>query len=140
MCNDKGFTLVETMVAILILVVAMLGLLKSLEVATAQTIQTQLRDTALRIATDRMNRFKSVTFDQLSTCNNSSCSGGLHTYAQETAQVKMRGATKTFTITRTTAVTSAAATAVSAADLGVRVTWTYGNKSMNYELHSVKSE
>ena len=65
--NNKGFTLIEFLVAIVILMVGMLGLLQSVNVALSSNMQNQLRDEAVLVGDELMAEELSKEFDSVST-------------------------------------------------------------------------
>jgi len=78
-CRNRGFTLVEVLVAVVILMVGLLGLLHTVSVAVDNNLANSLRDEAVRIAGQRMNGgvvdtdgefhegMRNVQFDNLAT-------------------------------------------------------------------------
>lgn len=68
MCrNSSGFTLIEFLVAIVILMVGMLGLLQSVNVALQYNASTQIRNEAVAIGDGQMSRELAKPFDAVST-------------------------------------------------------------------------
>lgn len=67
MCKNKGFTLIEFLVAIVILMVGLLGLLQTINLSLQHNLTTQLRNEAVSVADDFMSRELSKTFDLIST-------------------------------------------------------------------------
>jgi hypothetical protein len=122
------------MVATLITTVVLLGLLKSVEIATEQNLRTQVRDEITHVAEVRMNSFRALPFAMISTC--STCPGYRYVYTPETVPSRMRGVNKSYTLTRSTVVS----TDKTAVDLGVRVKSTFKNTSSSYEMHTVRSQ
>jgi len=53
-CNSRGFTLIEFMVALVILMVGLLGLLQTVNYATVQNMTNQLRQEAVMVADERL--------------------------------------------------------------------------------------
>lgn len=73
-CNNKqkhrcqgGFTLVEIMIALLVFMVVMLGVAGGLIRATQANSGNLVRDEALRLAEEELNRLKSERFSVLGT-------------------------------------------------------------------------
>lgn len=66
-CNRVGFTLIEFLVAIVILMVGLLGLLQTVNYALSHNLSNQLRQEALMMADERMNVQKSKPFALIST-------------------------------------------------------------------------
>jgi len=65
--NNQGFTLIEFLVAIVILMVGMLGLLQSVNVALVNNLKTQLRNEGVIVADLYMAREMGKTFTLIST-------------------------------------------------------------------------
>lgn len=65
--NNKGFTLIEFLVAIVILMVGLLGLLQAVNVAINSNMQNQLRNEALLVADSKMAHELAKGFDAVST-------------------------------------------------------------------------
>lgn len=55
MCQNKGFTLIEVLFAVVILMVGLLGLLHTVTVAVENGVANSLREEAVNIAGQRMN-------------------------------------------------------------------------------------
>lgn len=60
--NSGGFTLVEVMIAIVIMIVGMLGLLQSINIAMEYNLKNHLRDEAVFVGEKYMNELKGKTF------------------------------------------------------------------------------
>lgn len=60
--DSQGFTLIEVMVAIVIMLVGALGLLQALNVAMNQNIQNQRREEVVRVAEGVMHDMRSQPF------------------------------------------------------------------------------
>jgi type IV pilus assembly protein PilV len=71
--NNEGFTLIEFLVAIVILMVGMLGLLQAVNVALNSNMQNQLRNEALLVADHSMATELAKGFDAVSTFDHYTC-------------------------------------------------------------------
>ncbi|CAH2030120.1 type IV pilus modification PilV family protein [Trichlorobacter ammonificans] len=67
LCNSRGFTLLEFLVAVLIAMVGLLGLLQTVNVALNHNLQNQLRNEAVQVADSYMARELAKGFDAVST-------------------------------------------------------------------------
>lgn len=67
--DEQGFTLIEVMVASLVLVTGMLAVLTCITQAQSATFSTQSRTTGLAIAREVVEVARSVSYDQLVTAN-----------------------------------------------------------------------
>jgi type IV pilus assembly protein PilV len=65
--NNDGFTLIEVLVSLLILMVMMMGILESLCVAIQHNMGNQLRNEGVRVADTEMAREMSKGFANVST-------------------------------------------------------------------------
>lgn len=65
--NNKGFTLIEFLVAIVILSVGLLGLLQAVNYAIVNNMTNSLRQESFLIADERINSQKAKPFDLIST-------------------------------------------------------------------------
>jgi len=65
--NRSGFTLVEFLVAIVILMVGMLGLLQAINIAMQRNLDNTFRNEAINVADTLMMAKRAKTFDALST-------------------------------------------------------------------------
>lgn len=67
--NNSGFTLIEFLVSIVILMVGMLGLLQAVNIAVSSNTQNQLRAEALLVADRWMAHELAKGFDSVSTAS-----------------------------------------------------------------------
>jgi prepilin-type N-terminal cleavage/methylation domain-containing protein len=63
--NKKGVTLVEVMIALVILLVVFMGLIQASLLTIENTATTALRDEAVRLATETVTTLKSGSFDDM---------------------------------------------------------------------------
>jgi len=119
--NNCGFTLIEVMVAIVIMAVGMLGVLETINVSLQHNLKNELRNEAIRIGERYMAEFRGSDFDNLTDA-----------YTDVSVQSKIRSADKMFTVERSTEGLSANARRVT-----VVVKWTYRNQEYQNRLVSV---
>jgi prepilin-type N-terminal cleavage/methylation domain-containing protein len=131
--DNRGFTLIEVMVAMGITLVALLGLLQAVSVVSEQNLQNMQRDEAVQVAEAQMNLFRVLPFGQIVTCP--ACTGSLYTYPVTTAPSRLRGGAGTYQVTRTTVVSNDG----TQINTGVNVQWTYKGKVTSHEVHSIRS-
>jgi len=60
MSSNRGFTLVEMLIAMVIILVALLGLVQAALLSIDNNLKNLLRDEAVRLAEEQMNVFKSL--------------------------------------------------------------------------------
>lgn len=129
--NKRGFTLVEVMVAIVITMVALLGLVEAVGIATMHNLKNQLRDEAVLIGEERMADLQKRPFGQMST-----------SFAPRTVPSRVRGTERGFTVNRREALRSSVNLPdglTNTYELSVRMAWTYKNISSNYEVRALKT-
>jgi type IV pilus assembly protein PilV len=65
--NNKGFTLIEVLVASIILVIGMLGVLQTITFSIQHNLANYSRDESVRIAEQRMNELRDTSFTALAS-------------------------------------------------------------------------
>ncbi|MDD2733494.1 MAG: prepilin-type N-terminal cleavage/methylation domain-containing protein [Desulfuromonadaceae bacterium] len=65
--KNSGFTLIEFLVAIVILMIGLLGMLSGVNLAIEKTVETSLRNEAITLADERMMHKRAKAFSALST-------------------------------------------------------------------------
>lgn len=113
--NSTGFTLVEVMVAIVIMMVGLLGLLQAINLATDANLKNHLRDEAVYVGEKYLNELKGSGFDNIAA-----------TYPLISTASKIRGTGKKLMIE-----TGSTSLASDTKQLLVVVRWTY--KGVTYE-------
>jgi len=117
--NNAGFTLVEVMIALLVLLFVTLAMMQTALVSIDSNMKNVLRDEAVRIAEQTMNDARSQGYDNLPS--------GL-----QTVNRKFRALDVTYTITRTV-------TQLGTADkqFDVEVDWTWKNDSYKQNISTL---
>lgn len=123
-CNRQGFTLVEFLVAIVILMVGLLGLLQTVNYAIVHNMTNQLRQTALLVADERMQTEMAKGFGNIPIST-----------ANETAQRVVSGAQYTYTVVVTNTQTTAQTISID-----IRVSWNYKGQAYQHALASLISQ
>jgi len=117
-----GFTLVEMMMAMLVMTVGLLGLLQAINVAYEHNLRNKLREEALLVGEEQMNVLR-----------RSSLPGGTF-YQNVTTVVRgISGVTKKFTVTRECQSMS------STQRLKVTVVWSFKNISTTHAVYTLKN-
>lgn len=62
MLNKKGMTLIEVMVALVVLLIVFLGMMQAIAIGVNFNVKNTLRDEAVRIADERVNALKNLSF------------------------------------------------------------------------------
>lgn len=121
--SNDGFTLVEVMVAILILTVGLLGLLQVSIVASEQNLRNAMRTEAVQISEERLLSRRLLPFDNIT--------GGLKS---EQVASRLRGFTMNYTVERNHTTLS-----TDSKQLIVTVRWSYKNNAYSHEVRSVRT-
>jgi type IV pilus assembly protein PilV len=119
--GKRGFTLVEMMMAMLVMTVGLLGLLQSINVAYEHNLRNKLREEALLVGEEQMNVLRrSPTASAIS-------------FQSVTTVVRgIAGANKKFTVTRECQPMS------STQRLKVTVVWSFKNVSTTHAIYTLK--
>ena len=121
MFNKKGVTLVEMMIALVILLVVSLALMQTAIIGMNVNLQNVLRDEAVNIAEMRMNQLRIVPFDTLDSI------------ASETTVTRnFRGFTETYTPARTINTINA-----NSKQISIMVSWTYRGQIYNHGITTI---
>jgi len=121
--NNGGFTLVEVMVAMIIMVVGMFGLLEAVNVAMEHNLRNHMRDEAIYVGESVMNDLRGKPFDKLSS-----------SYSTRSVPSKLRGVVKNYSVDSTTIGMG------DSKQLQVIVRWTYKNRGFQNQVVSVRSQ
>jgi type IV pilus assembly protein PilV len=120
--NKKGFTLIETLIAISILTIAMLATLNTIVVSMEHGIRNSIRNEAIKIAEKKMNELRNTAFSSLAS-------------GTSTETRTFRNLTITFMTTWTPSSLSTNSTAID-----VSVSWTYRGKPYDHSTASIVSQ
>jgi len=120
--DSLGFTLVELLVAMVILLVGLLGLFDTLHVAMRRNVENELREKAVAVAEQELNNIKTQPFNDITS--------NLVGIVQPV--VLSGGATKPVTVQTQVDNLSAKSRRIS-----VRATWNY--RGTTYQHHTVSA-
>lgn len=116
--GQRGFTLIEIMIALVVFMIIMLGVAAGLITTIRTNKANVVRDEAVRLATDDLNRLKGETFTLNGTSANLNAGGWT---APTNVLVNMRaGATQ---YARSVQITDIAATATALKRIDVAIGW-----------------
>lgn len=123
-CNKKGFTLIEFLVALVILMVGLLGLLQTVNFAIVNNMTNQLRQEAITLADERMQIEIAKSYDSIPIA-----------VTNETVQRIVNGAPRTYTIVLTN--TKPTGRTIS---IDLRLNWSYKGQQYSHAITSLVSQ
>ncbi len=124
--GKKGVTLVEVMIALVVLLIVFMGLMQVSIVAIQGNMKNVLRDEAVRLTADRMNRLRSVSFDHADL----TATAGTNDPVDNRA---VRAATVGFTVQRIIADIDANHKQVT-----LRTTWAWQGENFTHSISTVR--
>jgi type IV pilus assembly protein PilV len=125
-----GFTLIEVMIALFILVVALLGLISTTVVVVKANSFSKTMTTATTLAKDRLEQLKNASYTALA--------GGTD-YATAGSTVQTSPSASSM-FTRTWTVTADGTPATGMKTIQVTVQWNWQNASHNVDLRTIVAE
>lgn len=128
--NDSGFTLVEVLVAIVILMVGLLGVMQSLNLAIATNLQNEMRTQGTMIGESQMAKIKSLPFDRITGADERSF----------TMPVNMRSTIINYTVTKKVDSIPPLAISPTMKRVNVGVSWTHRGNNHDYVVSGVVAE
>ncbi|MBF0339263.1 MAG: prepilin-type N-terminal cleavage/methylation domain-containing protein [Nitrospirae bacterium] len=126
--NDKGFTLVEALVSMVILLFVMVALLQTVTVASNVTYKNELRDEVTKIVKEELEATRDANFDGVLTGTCEKCTSP-NTYTRQ-----FKNASINFGIVKTVTVLDANNKRVD-----ITVTWVFKGETMNYTVNTLIS-
>lgn len=123
--NSSGFTLVELLVAMVIMLVGLLGLTYSVEIAMEHNLKNQMRGEVTRVAEEVMSDMRSRPFDSVSATS-------------MVIPSKLRNINRSYTVTKKI-VALPNPTGTVSRQYQVDVKWLYKNVSTTHSIVTVRS-
>lgn len=124
--DEKGFTLVEFLVALVIMTVGLLGLLETANVALRQNMSNKLRSEAIVLADQMMSNEKTQLFQNITSLPSS------------TRQANVGNATVNYSVTETVAKMDPSTNTIKSVQF--TVTWTDRGQQKTHTLTSLVSQ
>ena len=121
--NKRGFTLIEVMIAFVILIIGLLGLLTTVNVAMVHNLKNATRDEVTRIASSTMQEMRSQPFDSV-----------VSDTAATPVTSRLRSMSKQYQVRRT--VTNLD---TRSRQYQVDVTWTHKDESFTHSITSIRT-
>ncbi|WP_224981724.1 type IV pilus modification PilV family protein [Geomonas agri] len=125
--NNDGFTLVELMVAVIIVAVGMFGVLQSINMSLQYNLKNELRNEGIRVGEKYMADLRGKTFDLLSTPG----------YTSFVEVGKVRGGAKNYVVERAVQNLAYNGLQPSTKQLTITVKWSYRNMTTVNRVVSV---
>lgn len=121
--NRSGFTLIEVMVSIIIMMVGLLGMLQAINLAMDKNIENQLRQKAIAVAEQQLNNLKGQSFGTIAAGTTSNF-----------VRVATGSAFKNISVQRQ--ITDLAVTDSKTKQVSIRVWWNYRGKPYEHQTAS----
>jgi|SRR6185369_12455823 len=126
MRNRSGFSLVELMAAMVIMLVGLLGLLQTVNIAMEYNLKNQMRNEVVRIGDEVMSGMRAQPFDQVFT-------------SVTTIPTRLRNINRSYSVRRNVNAIPNPTPVVASRQYQVDVRWVYKNVSTTHSIVSVRS-
>ena len=126
--NNRGFTLIEMMVAMVVVMVGMVGLLSTIDVAMQQTTKNQLREIAVSVGEEQMRTMLAIPVASLTTFSNTT-----------TPSRPYRNGNVNFTVTRGTTLYPVSPQGNQSAEITVTVEWKVRGANNQHQIKTVRT-
>ncbi len=125
--NNRGFTLIEFLVSIVILMVGLLGLLQAVNLALSTNAQNQVRNEAVAVADAEMAKELAKGYDGVDPANTS-------VFRSYTVGRKILSAYKSYSVSKT------GASFQNSKQVNIEVSWRYKQQRFTQNASSVLSK
>jgi prepilin-type N-terminal cleavage/methylation domain-containing protein len=132
--SNKGFTLVEVLVAVVILTIGLFGLMEAVVFSLNHNLNNQLRQEAASVADDVMVLEKAKPFDAISTIPTPGY-GAYNFHQLTSSRINLRivnGAERRFTVTKRNLAQTSKST-----NIDINVTWTHKQQQYSQSISSL---
>jgi prepilin-type N-terminal cleavage/methylation domain-containing protein len=139
--NKKGLTLVEVMIALVVLLIISLALMQTALVSIDSNMTNILRDEAVNIAEERMTIFRSVQFNTqgvdplLADTNGTANSQGAFV-SDTTVQKNVRNISN-FTFTSTKRIDDLGSLSGDNKQVDIEIAWTWKGQNYNHVISTI---
>lgn len=125
--NNSGFTLIEVMVALMIIAVGMFGVLETINVSLQHNLKNELRNEGVKLGERYMTELRGQDFDSI-----------IDTYPALTITRKVRAGSRPFVVERSSVILAQdAVTGPTSRQLNVTVKWAFRNVTSQNRVMSV---
>lgn len=121
--NEAGFSLIELLAAMVIMLVGLLGLLHAVNIAMEHNLKNQMRNEVTLVAQDAMNEMRSRPFDAVSAV------------AVKNVATKLRNINRNYVVTK---LREDIAGSTNSAKYQVDVKWAFKNVSTTFSVATVR--
>jgi len=126
--SSGGFTLVEMLMAMLVMTVGLLGLLQSVQMAYQHSLRNRVREGAVHLAEERMHDWRRTPFTDIKTPSPK----------DERVEKRLGGAGVIYTVTKEVAEMGSSSPFKPAKKLTVGVTWTVKGEPARHEIYTMR--
>jgi len=124
--NSGGFTLVEMLMAMLVMTVGLLGLLQSVQMAYQHSLRNRVREEAVHLAEERMHDWRRMAFASITATSPK----------KEPVTKLLGGAPRSYTVTR--GVDDMGSGTNPAKKLTVGVAWTVKEEAASHAIYTMR--
>ncbi|NOY65406.1 MAG: prepilin-type N-terminal cleavage/methylation domain-containing protein [Nitrospirae bacterium] len=130
--KGKGFTLIEVLFALSIILITMLGLYKVTDLSMMTNMKNVIRDEGVQVAREVSNRIRAIPFDKLTTGTWQQSDFAAIGYQNAQVTRNFRGFSVTYNLAATVTDYSN-----EVRQIDVTVSWTYRGTSYNHTISSM---